>query len=82
MGMARIKGVESKEAGWCVRLFYAMVRRQFHRVMLPVKVTAHHPRLLRAMGAMEQGQAAANAVEPGLKALASIKTAMMIGCPF
>ena len=43
MGMARIKGVESKEAGWCVRLFYAMVRRQFHRVMLPVKVTAHPP---------------------------------------
>jgi hypothetical protein len=80
--MARIEGVEAREAGWFVRLVYAIVRRKFHRVMLPVKIMAHHPRLLRAMGEMEQGQGAAHSVDAGLKALASLKTAMLIGCPF
>jgi len=49
---------------------------------MPVKITAHHPRLLRAYGEMETGQAAAHSVEPALKSLAEIKAATMIGCPF
>jgi len=39
-------------------------------------------RLLRAYGEMETGQAAAHSVEAALKALAEIKAATMIGCPF
>ena len=33
------------------RLVYWMTKRKFGRVLVPVQVTAHHPRLLRAMGA-------------------------------
>jgi hypothetical protein len=80
--MARIPGVEPGEAGWFVRFVYWVVRRQFGRVMLPIKITAHHPRLLRAVGEMERGQQAARAVDAGLKALVSIKVAMQVGCPF
>jgi hypothetical protein len=50
--------------------------------VLPVKITAHHARLLAALGQMEMGQQAAKSVDPGLKSLASLKTAMLIGCPF
>jgi hypothetical protein len=80
--MARIKAVEPHEAGWFVRLIYALTKRKVGRVVLPVKVTAHHPRLLRAMGEMEQGQMAASSVDAALKSLASLKAAMLIGCPF
>jgi len=80
--MARIKGVEAAQAGWFVRFVYYMVRRKLGRVVLPIKIAAHHPRLLRSLGEMEAGQLAAHSADAGLKSLASIKTAMLIGCPF
>ena len=80
--MARILGVESRDAGLFVRFVYWMVRRKIGRVVQPIKITAHHPRLLRAVGQMEMGQEAAKTVDGALKALVSVKTAMLIGCPF
>jgi 4-carboxymuconolactone decarboxylase len=86
--MARIKGVEPHEAGLLTRLIYWLVRRNVGAlagrpsVVEPVKIVAHHPRLLRAYGDMERGQAAARTVSPRLKTLASLKTALLIGCPF
>jgi hypothetical protein len=80
--MARIRGVEANEAGLFTRFLYWMTRRKVGRVILPFKVTAHLPRLLVAVGQMEMGQAALRTVEPKLKALAGIKAATLIGCPF
>jgi len=61
---------------------YFFTRRKLGRVVLPVKVTAHHPRLLRALVEMEQGQMVAKSVDAALKSLASVKVATLIGCPF
>jgi 4-carboxymuconolactone decarboxylase len=86
--MARIKGIEPQEAGWATRLIYWLVRRKIgkiagqERVVEPVKIAAHHPRLLRAMGQMEMGQEAARTVPSELKTLASIKAATLVGCPY
>ena len=86
--MARMKGIEPHEAGWFTRLVYWVVRRKMgkltgqKRLIEPIKITAHHPRLLRAMGQMEMGQEAARSVPDQLKSLASIKAASLIGCPF
>jgi 4-carboxymuconolactone decarboxylase len=86
--MARMNGVEPHQAGWYTRLVYWFVRRSVgkitgtSRLVEPVKITAHHPRLLKAYGQMELGQGAASFVPASLKALASIKTATLIGCPF
>ena len=80
--MARIRPVEVAEAGWFVRLVYWFTKRKLGRVVMPVKIMAHHPRLLRAYGEMETGQAAAHSVDAALKVLAEIKAATMIGCPF
>ncbi len=74
--------MDAKRAGLFTRLVYWMTKRKLGRVVMPVQVTAHHTRLLRAMGEMEMGQAAAHSVEPRLKALASIRTSTLIGCPF
>jgi len=80
--MPRIKGVEPRQAGLMARFAYFMSRRRLGRVIGPLKVMAHHPRLLRALAHMELGQEAAKTVPPNLKMLATIKAAMMIGCPF
>ncbi len=86
--MARIKGLEPREASWFTRLLYWAVRRKMKklvgekRLVEPVQITAHHPRLLWALGQMEMGQEAAHSVPAALKHLASIRTAMLIGCPF
>jgi hypothetical protein len=86
--MAHMKGIEPAQAGWFTRLVYWFVRRQFRkltgkdRLIEPVKIAAHHPRLLRAMGQMESGLGAAQSVPHKLKVLASLQSAMLIGCPF
>lgn len=80
--MARIRGIEAKEAGLVTRFLYWMTKRRLGRVVLPFQITAHQPRLLRAIGEMEMKQHALETVEPRLKALAGIKTALLIGCHF
>lgn len=79
--MARIGGVE-KAKGLVARFVYFMSKRRLGRVITPLKITAQHPRLLRAYAHMELGQEAARTVPTPLKALVQIKIAMMIGCPF
>ena len=80
--MARIPGAGAAQAGLFVRFVYWFVKRTYGRVLMPVQIAAHHPRLLRATGEMERGQAAARSVDHALKLLAQIKVATMIGCPF
>jgi hypothetical protein len=86
--MARISGVEPHQAGWYTRLVYWFAKRSIGKItgrrqlVEPVTITAHHPRLLKAYGQMEMGQAAAVSVPEHLKALAGIKAATLIGCPF
>ena len=88
MDMARMKGVEPHEAGWFTRLVYWLVKREVNkltgkaRLLEPIKITAHHPRLLRELGQMEGGQAAARSVPASLKSLASLQAATLVGCPF
>jgi alkylhydroperoxidase family enzyme len=65
-----------------VRLAYWFCRRKVGRVIEPVRLHAHHPRLLRGLAGMEMAQEAARAVDPLLKALAQLRVATRIGCPF
>ena len=80
--MARIRGVEQEEAGPFTKFSYFMTKRKLGRVITPITITAHHPRLLRAYAHMELGQEAAKTVPAQLKALVQVKVAMMVGCPF
>lgn len=80
--MARIEGVPEKDAGLFARFAYWFTKRSFGRVMETVKITAHSPRLLRGTGQMEMAQHKLRSVDRSLVALAEIKTATMIGCPF
>ncbi len=80
--MARIEGVPEKRAGLVVRFAYWFSRRRFRRIPEPLTVTAHHPWIFQAYTAYEFLLDKAKLVEPTLKALAAIKAATLIGCPF
>jgi len=80
--MARIEGIADKQADVFTRSFYAAVRRKIGHVPDPLRITAHQPRLLSALGGMELAQEAMRTVDPVVKALVGIKAAMLIGCPF
>ena len=80
--MAYIRGIDPSEAGPYTKFIYWMTKRKLGRLILPSKIMAHQPRLLSSVGQMEMGQQALKKVDAKLKALASIKAALMVGCPF
>jgi hypothetical protein len=80
--MARIEGISDNEASVFTRTVYGAVRRKLGHVPEPLRITAHQPRLLAAVGGMEMAQEAMHSVDPVVEALVGIKTAMLIGCPF
>ena len=80
--MGRIEGIRDRQAGVFTRAVYGAVRRKIGRVPEPMRITAHQPRLLAALAGMEMAQETMRSVDPAIEALASIKTATMIGCPF
>lgn len=80
--MARIAGVADGAGGPWVRFAYWFSRRRVGRVPEPARIAAHHPGVLRSMGAFEMGLDRARRVDVRLKTLAQIKTAALVGCVF
>ena len=78
--MARIP--EPAQPGVFARFVYWMTKRRLGRVVSPVKITAYHPGLLWGYGQMEQAFASSDLVGAGLKDLAQLRVATLIGCPF
>jgi len=84
--MARIAGASAHQGGLLRRLFvgivYSLTRRRVGRVVMPVQVTAHHPKILWGYGQMEQSQMGSNLIDHRLKGLAELRVATLVGCPF
>ncbi len=80
--MSRIAGLPESRAGWLARLVYGYAKRRFGKPLTPMTVMAHHPWIFRGSSFFEFALERARQVEPKLKALASIKAATLIGCPF
>jgi hypothetical protein len=78
--MARIAGVPP--AGLVVRLVYRFAARMFGKVPEPLTMAAHHPWIFRAYTGYEFALGRARRVEARLKALAGLKAAALVGCPF
>jgi len=80
--MARVAGVPRERAGVLVRFAYWFSRRMVGQVPEPLTVAAHHRWIFRAYTAYEFGLGRARLVDARLKALAGLKTAALVGCPF
>ena len=79
---APFEGVDPKRASLVARIAFFFTRRKVGRVIAPVTVHAHHPRLLRGYAGMEMAQEAASRLPSALKTLAGVRAATRIGCPF
>ena len=80
--MARSEGVSDRDAGLLTRVAFGGARRAVGAVPLPMRIMAFNRWVLRAYGAFEMAIGRARTVPPGLKGLASVKVAAMVGCVF
>ena len=84
--MARIPGAPRNQGGPLRRLLvgiiYSLTQRRLGRLIMPVQVTAHHPKIFWGYVQMEQSQASSKLIAPKLKGLAELRVATLIGCPF
>ena len=80
--MMRLEGVPKQKAGLFARLSYRFSERRFGKVVDSLAVMAHQPWVLFGSAMFELGSERAKTVEPRLKALAQIKAATLVGCPF
>jgi hypothetical protein len=84
--MARIRGAEPGKqgllSGLFTRMVYALTKRKVGRVVMPVRIVAHHAKILWGYGQMEQSLLGSRLVDAGLKDLAQLRVATLVGCPF
>jgi hypothetical protein len=84
--MARIGAADPSQQGLLhgifTRIIYSMVKRKLGRVVTPVKLVAHHLKLLWGYGQMEQALLSSKLVDANLKDLGQLRVATLVGCPF
>jgi hypothetical protein len=83
--MARIQGAQASDQGLIglfTRIVYALTKRKVGRVVIPVQIVAHHPKILWGYAQMEQSLASSHLVEADLKNLGQLRVATLVGCPF
>ena len=84
--MARIDGADPGQQGFFqgmfTRIVYALTKRKVGHVVMPVRIAAHHSKLLWGYGQMEQSLLGSRLVEAVLKDLAQLRVATLVGCPF
>ena len=88
--MSRIAGVKTNEAGPLTRVILFLARRKTgqltgrrtERMIEPLEVYAHRPRLLIGYGMMEDATAKLHRVDERLKVLAELTAATLTSCEY
>jgi hypothetical protein len=79
--MARVQGV-TRGGSLLARFAFRKSRQKLGKVVRLVRVHALNTPLLLGYGQMESGQGKAKSFPPAVKALAKVRVAMRVGCPF
>lgn len=64
------------------RILFTVAKRMLGKTPTPMRVSAHHPGILRSTAFMEMGQQGAKSIPLALKLLCNVKIATIVGCPF
>jgi alkylhydroperoxidase family enzyme len=90
--MARVQGVQKKQAGLMVKLVYQLGPRMMRKLtgrqpsigngLEPMEIWAHKPKLMMAMGKFNGALRKPGALEVRTRNLCELKGAAMIGCEF
>ena len=78
--MARIEGLEGKQAPLVTRVLARVAKRKWGRVTEMMKVTTHVPKFATGWAAMEILLDKSTHMDRRLRKLAAVKTAMQLGC--
>jgi 4-carboxymuconolactone decarboxylase len=76
----RIAGVPESSRSPLVRVAYRESRRRYGEVIDPMRIYAHHPRVMLGYAALELATERSNLVDERTKHLAAIRAAMISGC--
>ena len=80
--MARISGLERKQAPWHLRWFYGAMRKMFGKDLTPAMMQMRVLGLVWGGIAMEAGLGRKRLLSLRYIQLAKVRTAGRIGCPF
>jgi hypothetical protein len=80
--MARIKGLEKREAPWHLRWFYGLMRRKFGKDLTPATIQMRVPGIVWGGIGMEAALSRKRRVSLRYSQLAKVRTASRVGCPF
>ena len=80
--MARVSGLEKKNAPWHLRLFYGVTRKMFGKDFTPAKIQMRLPSLVWSGIAMEAALSRKRIVSLRYIQLGKVRAAARIGCPF
>ncbi len=80
--MSRLPQLRQARPGLFARIVYFVARKKLGRVPEPVKVLHRNTALLAGVGALETAFDKSTRVSGRIKALAQVRVAMMVGCPF
>lgn len=80
--MARIEGVDPKQASFLMRQVFKKVRKMLGRDLTPQKIVARVPRVFWAYALTEWLLGQRGKVPQRLRSLVLLRTAVRVGCPF
>jgi hypothetical protein len=80
--MVRMKGVTDSEASSLKKAVFRGARKRLGQVPDPLRIMAHSSGVMFASSFFELSFGRARALDVGLKSLAQLKVASMIGCVF
>jgi AhpD family alkylhydroperoxidase len=88
--MPRLTGVSDREAGLGTKIAFFFTRRRFKHMtgvetatmLEPLRMYAHIPRLLNAIGRLEQAESKLDILSPRHRALAELKAAATVRCEY
>jgi hypothetical protein len=80
--MARVSGLEKRDAPWHLRWFYGVIRKMFGKDFTPVKIQMRLPALVWGGIAMETALGRKRFVSLRYIQLGKIRAAARVGCPF
>ena len=79
--MARLQGVKRAPSLFAAAVFW-FARRRLRKVPEPLRIQAGHPKVFGGVVRMELALDKSRRLPAALKSLVSIRTALLIGCPF
>lgn len=88
--MARLTGISDRDAGLVAKIALFFTKRRFKQMtgretatmLEPLRMYAHIPRLLRAIGGLEQAETKLDILSPRVRALAELKSATTARCEY